>query len=237
MKIVITNDDGLDAPGLAALARASAAFGEVVAVAPDCEKSGVGHQITTLAPIAVTEESPTRLRVAGTPADCVRLALSCLVPDAALVLSGINRGGNLGADVYISGTVAAAREATLLGVPAVSLSQFVIRGRPLDWSRTEAMAVRALGRLLEHPAPEAVFWNVNLPHLLPEEPEPALVECPLDFSPLQVRFRREGEAYRYAGDYHQRPRRPGTDVDHCFQGHITLTAIPLALPGRNLCYL
>jgi 5'-nucleotidase len=233
MQIVITNDDGMDAPGLAALRGACQEFGEVIAIAPDCEKSGVGHQITTMATIPVSDEPGKGYRVCGTPADCVRLAVSCLAPDARLVVSGINRGGNLGADVYVSGTVAAAREATLLGVPAISVSHFVMRGRQLDWMRAEGMARRVLRMLLEHPMPEAVFWNVNLPHLLPEDPEPAIIECPLDFSPLQVQFRREAEGFRYAGDYHKRPRRPGTDVDFCFQGYITITAIPLALGGRR----
>lgn len=235
MKIVITNDDGLDAPGLAALFSACQLLGEVVAVAPDCEKSGVGHQITTTAPIPVIEESASRFRVSGTPADCARLAISCLAPDAALVVSGINRGGNLGADVYISGTVAAAREAALLGVPAIAISHFVQRAVPLDWCRAERMASAVLRTLMEHPLPPAVFWNVNLPHLQPGAPEPALVECPLDFSPLHVRFRREGNVYRYAGDYHGRSRRAGSDVDQCFRGNITVTAIPLAMPdGREL---
>lgn len=233
MKIVITNDDGMDAPGLAALDGACREFGEVVSIAPDCERSGVGHQITTTATIAVADEPGRGYRVCGTPADCVRLAVSCLAPDAGLVVSGINRGGNLGADIYISGTVAAAREATLLGVPSVAVSHFVVRGRELDWERAGRMAARVLRRLLEHPVPEAVFWNVNLPHLLPEEPEPEIVECPLDFSPLQVQFRPEGEGFRYAGDYHKRQRRSGTDVDFCFQGYITVTAIPLALGGSG----
>jgi len=235
MKIVVTNDDGLDAPGLAALEAACRTLGDVIAVAPDCEQSGVGHRITTTAPIPVKEESSSRYRVTGTPADCARLAISCLVPDTSLVVSGINRGGNLGADVYISGTVAAAREATLLGVPAISISHFVNRSLPLDWDRAGRMAAEVLRRLMEHPLPAAVFWNVNLPHLPADAPEPAVVECPLDFSPLHVRFRREGGAFCYAGDYHGRPRRAGSDVDQCFRGNITVTAIPLALPdGREV---
>lgn len=235
MKIVITNDDGLDAPGLAALEAACRPLGDVLAVAPECEQSGVGHRITTTAPIPVRKESPARFRVTGTPADCARLAISCLVPDVSLLVSGINRGGNLGADVYISGTVAAAREATLLGVAAISISHFVHRSLPLDWERAGRMASEVLRKLMEHRLPPAVFWNVNLPHLPAEAPEPAIVECSLDFSPLHVRFRREGDLYRYAGDYHGRPRRPGSDVDQCFRGNITVTAIPLALPdGREV---
>ncbi|MEO8658963.1 MAG: 5'/3'-nucleotidase SurE [Bryobacteraceae bacterium] len=229
MKIVITNDDGMDAPGLAALGGACASLGEVFAVAPDCERSGVGHQITTAASIAVIEDSPNRFRICGTPADCTRLALSCLVPDAGLVVAGINRGGNLGVDIYISGTVAAAREAALHGVPAVAISQYILRGRELDWARTEAMASRVLHKLLEQSLPGGVYFNVNLPHLTREAPEPEIVECPVDFSPLQVRYRRDGDQYRYSGDYYSRPRRDGTDVDLCFAGNITVTAIPLAI--------
>ena len=110
MKILLTNDDGIDAPGLEALAAAARCLaGEVVVVAPAEPHSGCGHRVTTDRPLAVAEIAAGWYRVSGTQADCVRLALGRLVPDAALVISGINAGGNLGADIHLSGTVAAAR--------------------------------------------------------------------------------------------------------------------------------
>src|SRR5437764_14701467 len=128
MKLLLTNDDGIDAPGLAALLAAARPLGEPVLVAPLAAHSGCSHRVTTDGPIRV-EHRPAGFAVEGTPADCVRVALHDIVRDAAWVLSGINAGGNLGADVYISGTVAAVREAVLHGYPGVAVSQYRKRGR------------------------------------------------------------------------------------------------------------
>src|SRR5262249_57858395 len=122
MKLLLTNDDGVFAPGLEALAEAAAELGEVLVVAPASHLSGCGHRVTTHGPIRVEQVAPGRVAVDGTPGDCVRVALHDLMPDADWVLSGINHGGNLGADVHHSGTVAAAREAVLHGRPAIALS-------------------------------------------------------------------------------------------------------------------
>ncbi len=135
MRLLLTNDDGIDAPGLRALEEAARHLGEAVVVAPEEVQSGCSHQVTTHGPIRVREVSPGRYALDGTPADCVRIGLQHVVPDAAWVLSGINMGGNLGADVYHSGTVAAAREAVLHGWPAVALSHYRRRDVPIDWDR------------------------------------------------------------------------------------------------------
>ena len=111
MKLIVTNDDGIDAEGLQTLVHLASRWGEVVVVAPAEPQSGIGHQLTTDRPIRVDKLTEERYRVWGTPADCSRLALNCLASDGDWVLSGINHGGNLGVDVYESGTVAAAREA------------------------------------------------------------------------------------------------------------------------------
>ena len=125
IKILLTNDDGIDAPGLEALAVAAACLGgEAVVVAPAEPHSGCGHRVTTGRPLRVDELAPGRFCVHGTPADCVRLALARLAPDIGLVLAGINAGGNLGADIHHSGTVAAAREAALHGRVAVAASHY-----------------------------------------------------------------------------------------------------------------
>jgi 5'-nucleotidase len=165
--------------------------------------------------------------VDGTPADCVRVALHGLAADAAWVLAGINAGGNLGADVWHSGTVAAVREAVLHGRPGVALSQYRRRGLREDWVRAAGWAVPVLRDLLARTWTPGTFWNVNLPHLEPGAPDPAVVFCRLDPMPLPLSFRREGDLFRYDGDYHRRRRESGTDVDVCFGGNIAVTRIAL----------
>jgi 5'-nucleotidase len=226
MKIVLTNDDGMGAPGLIALEHICAQWGETVIVAPDQCHSSMSHRVTTASTIQVDEEAPNRFRVHGTPVDCTRLALSCLAPDADWVFSGINRGGNLGADTYISGTVAAAREAALLGVPAIAISHYVGRKRDVNWATAETRAVKAIEHAIRHAPCKGQFWNINLPHPVDDEAECEVAVCPLDFEPLQVRFEREAGGYRYSGDYHGRPRTRGYDVEQCFAGKIAVTLIP-----------
>ncbi len=227
MKILLTNDDGIDAPGLAALAAAAAGLGEVVIIAPAEPLSGCSHRVTTSGPLRVASRGPGRFAVEGTPADCVRVGLHELAPDAAWVLAGINAGGNLGADVYHSGTVAAAREAVLHGRPGLALSQYRRRGLEVDWERAAAWSAPLLRRLMAQPWQPGTLWNVNLPHRRPDDPEPEVVTCPLDPAPLPLSFRREGELYHYDGNYHERRRAAGTDVDVCFAGQVAVTRISL----------
>jgi 5'-nucleotidase len=226
MKLLLTNDDGIDAPGLAALLAAARPLGEPVIVAPTGAHSGCSHRVTTDGPIRV-ESRPAGFAVAGTPADCVRLALHDIAPDAAWVLAGINAGGNLGADVYHSGTVAAAREAVLHGVPGIALSHYRKRGLEIDWARAAAWAAPVLRELTGRPWRPGLLWNVNLPHPGPGAPDPEVVFCPLDPAPLPLTFRRDGDLWHYAGDYHNRRRAPGADVDVCFRGRIAVTAMQL----------
>src|SRR4051812_11358479 len=144
MKFLITNDDGIDAPGILALEEAARHFGELVVVAPTDVLSGCSHRVTTDSPLRIETRGPGRYAVAGTPADCVRLGLHRLVSDAAWVLSGINAGGNLGADVWHSGTVAAVREGVIHGWPGVAVSQYRKKNQPFDWARSAAWAALVL---------------------------------------------------------------------------------------------
>ena len=227
MKLLLTNDDGIDAPGLAALEAAARQLGTVVVVAPaDCH-SGGGHRLTTDGPIRAREAGAGRFAIHGTPADCVRVGLHGLAPDADWVLAGINAGGNLGADVYHSGTVAAVREAVLHGVPGVALSQYFRRGTAPDWRRATRWVLPLLRELLAQPWTPGTFWNVNLPNLDPAAADPRVVYCPINPGPLPLSFRREGNLYRYNGDYHGRPRVAGSDVDVCFSGNTAVTLINL----------
>lgn len=229
MRIIVTNDDGVEAPGLAALTQAARRLGTPLVVAPAAPQSGVGHMLTTDGPIAVAQLGAARYRVDGRPADCTRIAVTQLAPDAGWVLSGINHGANLGVDVYTSGTVAAAREAALLGYRAVAISQYVGRGRALDWDLTAERAARVLEVLCQRVLEPGHFWNINLPHPTSDAVEVPTVFCGLDTRAHHVRYRRAGDAYIYEGDYHARPRQAGRDVDICMGGAVAVTKVTLEI--------
>src|SRR5258708_2791315 len=175
MRLLLTNDDGIAAPGIEALFEAAAKVGDPVVVAPLNALSGCSHRVTTEGPIRIERRQLAHYAVDGTPADCVRVALHHLAPDTAWVLSGINAGGNLGADVYHSGTVAAVREAVLHGWPGIALSQYIKRTLPLDWDRAAQWVVPVLRELMGRPLMTGTFWNINLPHLEPGAPAPEVV--------------------------------------------------------------
>lgn len=228
MKILLTNDDGVDAPGLAALHQAVAGLGELLIMAPHQALSGCSHQVTTDRPIQVAEVAAGKMSVTGTPADCVRLALMKVAPSIDLVLSGINDGGNLGVDTFMSGTVGAAREAALLGKRAIALSQYRRRKLPFDWEWASRLVARILPQLLRRPLPPRSFWNVNLPH----ESDYAtcvadIVFCPLDPHPLPVSYEQLADAWHYRSDYQSRKRKPGADVDVCFSGRVAISLMSL----------
>ena len=132
--ILVTNDDGIHAQGLSALAEALESLGEVYVVAPDREQSAVGHALTLHRPLRVDRVGERRFAVNGTPSDCVNLGVLGLLPEPpVLVVSGINHGSNLGDDVTYSGTVSAAMEGTLLGVPSMAVSQVEGDARGSRW--------------------------------------------------------------------------------------------------------
>ena len=228
MKLLITNDDGIDAPGLAALVTAASAFGEPVIVAPASPQSGVSHAVTWHQGVRIEPRGDNRFAIHGTPADCTRLGLLHALPQAKWVLSGINHGGNLGADVHYSGTVAAVREAVLHGWPGIAVSHYRKAGLEFDWERARRWVVPVLADLLARPVESGFFYNVNLPHLPPDAADPEIVWCELDPKPLPLNYVHEEETgLYYAGDYNLRGRTPGADVDVCFGGRIAVTAVKL----------
>jgi len=224
MTFILTNDDGIDAPGIRALH--DAIGGKSVWVAPLSQRSGCGHQVTTSQPFQVQRRSPTRYAVQGAPADCTRVAIA-MFPDIAWVLSGINAGGNLGVDAYISGTMAAVREAAIHGVRGIALSHLIKRPLAIDWEVAAHRSQQVLTELLSHPLPPGHFWNVNLPHLEPKAKEPEIIFCHPSTDPLPLSYRVEGDLYYYQGDYIRRKRTTGTDVDVCLGGNIAVTQIQL----------
>jgi 5'-nucleotidase len=231
--LVLTNDDGAQAPGMQALRQAAEGLGRCVVIAPRGPMSGCGHQVTTHQPIEIERPGAQCFVVAGTPVDCVRLALHSLATEASWVLSGINAGGNLGTDVYHSGTVAAVREAAIRGLPGIALSHYTARGRVIDWTRAAEWAGRVLRRLIALPWKPGTFWNVNLPHPAAGGPEPDIVFCDLDPSPLPADFRIEGNQAIYTGNYQARLRRPGADVEVCFGGAISVTPVRVYEPAAQ----
>ena len=228
MKLLLSNDDGIDAPGLQALLAAARDFGEAVVVAPATPQSGMSHAITWESGVHLEARGAARFAVHGTPADCARLGLLRVAPDAKWVLSGINQGGNLGAGVIHVGTVAVVREAVLHGWPGIAFSHYLRRGLAPDWERASRFAALVLPTLFTRPIEPGLFYNVNLPHLAADEPDPEIVFCALDPNPLPLSYRHEeNDRHFYDGDYQARRRVPGTDVDVCFNGRIAVTALRL----------
>ncbi len=224
VKFLLTNDDGIAAPGLEALVRLSEGFGEGVVMAPSDPASGVSHATTTDGPLRVNRLGEKRHSVEGTPADCVRVALHRHANEFDWVLAGVNNGGNLGVDVYHSGTVAAVREAAFHRLPGIAVSQY--HNHPLedaDWERAVRWATPVIENLLLLPLAPGEFWNINLPAPELAADEPEVVHCSLDPSPLVLSFREEQDLLHYNGRYSLRPRREGMDVDVCFSGRIAVT--------------
>ena len=227
LKIVLTNDDGIEAPGLQALAACLDGCGDVVIVAPKQPQSGVGHRITTKDPLVVDELGLNRFSVDGTPADCSRIALRVIAPDAHWLIAGINPGGNLGLDVYNSGTVAAAREAAMLGCKSIAISQYIARDHCVDWHVTGYHSGPVLRMLINRPLEDGAFWNINLPHPLRLDSTPEVKDCGLDTCSHHVDYHQKDNAYVYQGRYHERPREAGKDVAVCFGGRISMTRLTI----------
>lgn len=216
MRILVSNDDGYLAPGLACLARALSQFAEVDVVAPDRDRSGASNSLTLDRPLRARRGENGFLCVDGTPTDCVHLALTGLMeqkPD--MVISGINRGSNLGDDVLYSGTVAAAVEGRFLGAPAIAVSLAGYAGK--NFETAASIIVRLVHQLKRDPLPADTILNVNVP------------DVPLDqitgIEATRLGHRHKAEAVFRALDPHDNPvywigkagaeadAGPGTDFD------------------------
>jgi 5'-nucleotidase len=226
MQFLLTNDDGIEAPGLELLEEVLSAHGSVMVVAPVEEQSGVGHRVTTRGELTLTSCGEQRFALSGTPADCARVALRVLNTGADWVLSGLNHGGNLGVDIHMSGTVAGAREAAIWRRQAIAISQVINVKHPPDRARIQALTVHVVSFLLSRPLPEGQFYNVNLP-FSPESEQPELVFCPPDPSPHDVRYSRDSASLRYAGVFLDRGRVPGSDVDVLLRGKVSISVLSI----------
>jgi 5'-nucleotidase len=166
MKILVSNDDGVLAPGLAALVGAMRSIAEVTVVAPDRNRSGASNSLTLDSPLRIQHMENGFISVLGTPTDCVHVAITgLLTEDPDMVVSGINAGANLGDDILYSGTVAAAMEGRFLGLPAVAISLACKDFEPKHYATAAAVAKTIVLRLKNHALPAQTILNVNVPDL------------------------------------------------------------------------
>lgn len=236
MRILITNDDGILAPGIAVLANVAADFGDVVVVAPDRERSACGHAFTMRNPIRVREVEGLGLEAYacdGVPTDCVNFAYYQLLNgELDLVLSGINSGPNLGFDATYSGTVAAAMEGAINGVRsiAVSLAMFVEPG-PAYWDTADRWLRENLGAMLRMPFPELAFYNVNIPSIAYDEVRGTRF-ARMGLRVYENRFEKRldpyGNAYYWQGSSaHMQAAEPNTDLRAVSDGFVSVTPMSL----------
>jgi 5'-nucleotidase len=235
MNILISNDDGIHSPGVKALADALNRDGhEIAVVCPDRERSATGHALTIHHPLRVEaienvyHPSVKAWACSGTPSDSVKLALDAILSDRPqLVLSGINRGANLGTDVLYSGTVSAAMEGVLEGIPSIafSLTSFTAT----DFSAAARFASRLVGAISHHPIDEPVLFNVNIPAI------PADAICGVVVTKLGIRRYRDifekridprGKIYYWlSGEVVEEDVKSGTDIQAIRDNYITITPL------------
>jgi 5'-nucleotidase len=240
-RILISNDDGIGSPGIKILEQIARELTEDVwVVAPDQEQSGASHSLTTRRPLRLTEVSERHYAVDGTPTDCVLLAVQKVLrgrgPD--LVLSGINGGSNAGEDMTYSGTVAAAMEATLLGIPAVALSQDYPDGSPVPWETGKAFGAEVVRRLLKQEWPANTLINVNFPDSAPEDVKGIAVASQgvRDQALLNIDSRIDpwGTPYFWFGfERRMSTLVPGTDLAAIAENKISVTPLSLDFTDRS----
>ncbi len=166
--ILVTNDDGVHSEGIQALAKALQEVGEVYIVAPDREESAIAHSLTLHRPLRVEKIRKNVYTVDGTPADCIHLGVNAILPERPrLIASGINKGGNLGDDVTYSGTVSAAFEGTLLGIPSFAIS--LVSRSHFRFQTAARFAVRVAQAILKYGLPKDTLLNINVPNLKEKE--------------------------------------------------------------------
>ena len=229
--VVLTNDDGIHAPGLAALEKALAEVGDVYVVAPEREQSTCGHALTLHRPLRPHQLGERRFAVNGTPADCVNLAVLGFLPaPPVLIVSGINHGANLGDDVTYSGTIAAAMEGTILGVPSVAVSlvdggDFEVAGRV---ARLIAMRVLVSG------LPPKTLLNVNVPARTPRGIRLARLGHRVYMDKIVEQADPRGRSHYWIGGGDARwDALEGTDMGAVHEGYVSLTPLHLDLTNHR----
>jgi 5'-nucleotidase len=243
MRILLTNDDGIYAPGLRALRKELLELGSVTVVAPATEQSAAGHSVTLLTPLLVNEvyedDGTTFVgwAVEGRPADCVKLALLELLrepPD--VIVSGMNAGSNAGINVLYSGTVAAAIEGAFYRHTAIAVSLEYDK-KIYDFPTGARYARKVIEQILAHPSPPGSLFNVNLP-VLERGPIKGVKVLPQNISPYQEKFDRRvnprGRTYFWTSpEFHCPEPHPDTDVTALAEGYITVTPLQFDLTAHS----
>ncbi len=240
LRILISNDDGINAPGIKVLeAIARTLSKDVWVVAPETEQSAAGHSLTIRRPLRVRKVSARRYAVDGTPTDAVLLGVNHVLKGKKphLVLSGINRGSNLGEDVTYSGTVAAAMEGTILGIPAIALSQFITPPHPVKWGTAEHWAPEVIRRLLAKGWSRNVLINVNFPDVIASSVTGVEITRQGKRKigdDIMERKDPRGEPYVWIGAQRAEERStPGTDIEAVCRGAISVTPLCFDLTHRD----
>lgn len=234
LRILVTNDDGINAAGLEVLERIARTLSDDIwVVAPEQEQSGAGHSLTLHVPVRLRKIDARRFAVSGTPTDCVLLALQEVIPvgkkPVDLILSGVNRGSNAADDVTYSGTVAAAMEGTILEVPSIALSQLYEDPENIHWATAEKHAPALIGKLIKAGWPRNTLINLNFPDCPPAKIKGIRV-CQQGKRQVSValseRVDPKGRPYFWiGGDRDNSPDKPGVDVDLLHSGYVTVTPL------------
>lgn len=230
VRILVTNDDGIASPGIHAVAAALRTLGDVWIVAPDRERTAVGHAVTLHKPLRISKMAPRVFMVNGTPVDCVNLALVKILPGPpALIVSGINRGVNLGDDVMYSGTVSGALEGTILGIPSVAVSQ---EGEETFRFEVGARyAARVAAQVLQHGLPAETILNVNIPDVPLRAIQGVKVTCLSRrrfHNPIVEKVDPRGRKYYWiAGTRQSWSRQQDADHEALERGMVSVTPIHL----------
>lgn len=248
MNILLTNDDGIHAPGIVALHDAVSSLGHVWTAAPLTVQSAAGHGITYTDPLMVEPVQVTPnfagTAVDGRPADCVKLAIRSLWPETFgedsrpdLTISGMNSGANVGINILYSGTVAAAIESAFLGIPSIAVSLYLKDRSRICWDRAATIARNVIDRVLEYrPLNPHEVLNINIPPVeVPDAPIPPISVVGMNAAPLQEGFERRtspaGQVYYWAAGKGMRfmNTTKGSDVDLLNQGHVTVTPLSFVM--------
>lgn len=244
MRILLTNDDGIHAPGLQAARAALSALGEVFTIAPERPRSAAGHSITLHKPLRLERlrlpDGTVGTACSGTPTDCVTLGFDVILEQRCdLVVSGINAGANLGWDLTYSGTVSAAIEGAVLGLPAIAVSLVIPRppSDPLDYRAAADFTARLAAWLQAEPLPAGTLLNVNVPHAASETAQAELTHQGRReyVDRIETRADPSGRPYYWlAGSIREDVPDPGSDVHAVLQGRISITPLHLDMTAYPL---
>ena len=240
-RVLIVNDDGIDGPGIVLLEKIVRRFtDDIWVIAPDEERSGAGHSMSTYHPIRVKQRDERHFAVKGTPTDCALLGVHDLIPGKRpdVIVSGINRGPNLAEDITYSGTASAAMEGAMLGIPAIALSQVFRPPAKPHWETAEAFAGEIIEKLLRAEWRPGMFVNVNFPDCPPGEVKGTRITTqglrpPGAFRPIRRVDERHIPYYWIKIEHPEGGHAPGNDLQAALDREISITPLQLDMTDRE----